>query len=70
MREIGLSGSSVGHRSCAPQGAGARGQGEAGQEELSAGLPAAEQPLLLPVLQRQAAGWRRGEDERCLGVLV
>ncbi|TNN27674.1 hypothetical protein EYF80_062180 [Liparis tanakae] len=56
MREIGLSGSSVGHRSCA----GARGQAEAGQQELSAGLPAAEQPLLPPVLQRQAAGSTSG----------
>lgn len=73
MREICLSGSSIGHRNCecrvGAEGTGERGQGEAGEEELSAGLPAAEQPLL-PVLKKQAAaaGGRRGEDEQCLGV--
>ena len=56
MRELGPSGSSVGHRD-SEWGVGAGvsgegGQGEAGQEELSAGLPAAEQPL-----------GRRGEEE-------
>ncbi|KAK5922064.1 hypothetical protein CgunFtcFv8_019366 [Champsocephalus gunnari] len=69
MREIGLSGSSVGHRSCewrvGAECTGERGQGEAREEELSAGLPAAKQSLL-PVLQKQAAGGRRGEDEQCL----
>ncbi|KAK5862072.1 hypothetical protein PBY51_017503 [Eleginops maclovinus] len=73
MREIGLSGSSVGHRSrecrVGAECTGERGQGEAGEEELSGGLPAAKQPLL-PVLQKQAAaaGGRRGEDEQCLSV--
>lgn len=74
MREIGPSGSSVGLRNCersvGAEGAGERGQGEAGEEGLSSGLPAAEQPLL-PVLEKQAAaaaGGRRGEHERCLGV--
>lgn len=73
MRGIGLSGSSIGHRNCecrvGAEGTGERGQGEAGEEELSAGLPAAEQPLL-PALKKQAAaaGGRRGEDEQCLGV--
>ncbi|KAI9532190.1 hypothetical protein NQZ68_034396 [Dissostichus eleginoides] len=71
MREIGLSGSSVGHRSCewrvGAECTGERGQGEAREEELSAGLPAAKQSLL-PVLQKQAAGGRRGEDEQCLSV--
>lgn len=48
-----------------------RGQGEAGEEELSAGLPNEEQPLLLLELKKKqaaAAGWRRGEDEHCLTV--
>lgn len=82
MREIALSGSSVGHRNCerrvGAEGSGERGQGEAGEEELSAGLPAAEQPLL-PVLTtttttttKQAAAaapGRRGEEEElCLSV--
>ena len=61
MRELGPSGSSVGHRDSecgvGAEGAGERGQGEAGEEELSAGLPAAEQPL-----------GRRGEDEQRLSV--
>lgn len=71
MREIGLSGSSVGYRDCecrlGAEGTGERGQGEAGEEELTAGLAAAEQPLL-PELEKQAAaaGGRRGEDEKCL----
>lgn len=73
MREICLSGSSIGHRNCkcrvGAEGTGERGQGEAGEEELSAGLPAAEQPLLpVPKKQAAAAGGRRGEDEQCLGV--
>ncbi|CAB1438924.1 unnamed protein product [Pleuronectes platessa] len=59
MRELGPSGSSVGHRDSecgvGAEGAGERGQGEAGEEELSAGLPAAEQPL-----------GRRREDEQRL----
>lgn len=70
MREIGLSGSSVGHRNCecrvGAEGTGERGQGEAGEEELSAGLPAAEPPVLNK--QAAAAGGRRGEDEQCLSV--
>lgn len=76
MRLIGLSGSSVGYRNCerkigAEEGTGERGQGEAGEEELSAGLPAAVQPLplpLVPVSEEQAAAaarGRRGEDEQC-----
>lgn len=75
MREIGLSGSPVGHRNrecrVGAEGTGERGQGDAGEEGLSAGLPAAEQPLL-PVPKEEAAaaaaGGRRGEDERCLSV--
>lgn len=50
MREFGLSGFPVSHRNCesrvGAEGNGERGQGEAGEEELSSGLPAAEQPLL------------------------
>lgn len=69
MREIGLSGSSVGHRNCVAEDTGERGQGEAGGAELSAGLPAAGQPLL-PVLKKQgaAAGGKQGEDEQCFAV--
>lgn len=69
MREIGPSGSSVGHRDCdcecgvGAEATGERAQGEAGEEELSVGLPTTEQPLL-PVLHTQAiaatAGGRRG----------
>lgn len=78
MRLIGLSGSSVGYRNCerrigAEEGTGERGQGEAGEEELSPGLPAAEQPLHLPLVresEEQAAAaasarGRREEDEQC-----
>jgi len=76
MREIGHSGSSVGHRDCecrvGPEGNGERGREEAGVEELSSGLSATELPLLplLPLLEKRAAvtGGRRGEDEQCLSV--
>lgn len=70
MRELGLSGSSVGYRDSersrvAAEGTGERGQAEAGEEELSAGLPAAEQPLH----QSQAAGGRsRGAEGRWLSL--
>lgn len=70
MRGTALSGSSVGHGDCAcglgPEGAGETGREEAGEEALSSGLAAADQPLL-PELQKlaAAAGGRRGEDGRC-----
>lgn len=64
MREIRLSRYSVGYRGngrgIGGEGNGARGQGEAGEEELSALLPAAEQPL--PVLESLAGGrWWKNE---------
>lgn len=53
------------------RGGGHRGErtGRGGEGELSAGLPATDQPLL-PVLKKQAAaaGEKRGEDEQCLSV--
>lgn len=75
MREIRHSGFSVGYRGngsgiasqredcvlrVGGEGTGARGLGEAGDEELSPRLPAAEQPL--PVLESEAGRrWWRNE---------